>query len=98
MPAYVVFCQRSVHDEAAMSRYRSAAIELLPKQNVKVIAGPQIREMLEGAPFQNSMVLEFETVELAQAWYYSPEYQALADIRKQAADGLAFIVESPSLG
>lgn len=98
MAAYVVFCLKSVHDEEALSRYRAAAMELLPKQNVDFFAGPAVIEMLEGEPLQSGVILAFDTVEKAREWYYSPEYQALANIRKPASETMAFIVETPSFG
>lgn len=93
MPAYVVFSVQTVHDEAAMARYRAAAGDLIPRQKVKVFAGPRV-EMLEGESMDNTIILEFDTAEAARKWYYSPEYQELVAMRKAASTGVAYIVES----
>lgn len=47
---------------------------------------------LEGSAPDGAIVLEFPTIEDAQAWYQSPDYQAAIPYRQQAADYDMFIV------
>jgi uncharacterized protein (DUF1330 family) len=94
MSAYLVFVVHSAHDKALLQQYRDLAIPVVKKQGVKFFAGPEIKDALENGPIDSSVVLEFPTVEDAQAWFKSAEYQPLKAMRQASAVTTAFIVES----
>ena len=59
----------------------------------KVLVVDRQPEVLEGEwPATQTVVLEFESVESARAWYTSDGYQAAAKLRQQAASTDAVIV------
>jgi uncharacterized protein (DUF1330 family) len=49
--------------------------------------------MLEGEPRKGIVVIAFDSVEKAQAWYESLAYRELRPIRHRAAKSRVFIVE-----
>ncbi len=93
MAAYVVFVIGAISDPGLMNQYREQARELLPAQGVSFLAGPGVAESLEGSPPNGAVIIRFDTLEQAQSWYRSDEYQKLAAMRLAAASCTAFIVE-----
>ena len=58
-----------------------------------IVRGGQT-ETLEGpAEDRRLVVIEFESMEQAKAWYNSPEYQAIVPIRWAAAESESILVE-----
>ena len=50
-------------------------------------------DLLEGSAGQVTVVLRFATKAAAQAWYQSPEYQAIKHLRTDNTEGIAVITE-----
>lgn len=94
MTAYVVFTVKSVDDEQAMDEYRKLLLPLIERQKLKMLAGPSVRAELEGGPFVAGVVIEFEDVNSARAWYHSEEYQRVLTIRINASESDGFILEA----
>ena len=92
MTAYVVFGLQSVSDPNALRRYRQAGRSTLLEHGATFIGGPDVVETLEGPHLAGAVMLAFESVDAAQGWYRSPEYQACAGVRIDATTGFAFIV------
>ena len=55
----------------------------LPEQ--RFAAARQLLELNEQDSALSTVILEFPSVEAAQAWYRSPEYQAAVPVRQAAA-------------
>lgn len=96
MPAYMLLIRdEPVRDEAAMAEYqrmnRENANPFREKLTPLVIYGAA--EALEGPQPDGVLVLQFDTVEDAKAWYNSPAYQAALPYRKKAADYRAILVQ-----
>jgi uncharacterized protein (DUF1330 family) len=94
MAAYVVlFREGPVRDPAEMAEYqrlgraRPKTVNLTPL----VVYGAQTP--LEGKAPDGVVVLKFDSVEDAKAWYYDPAYQEAAAHRLKAADYRGVIVE-----
>ena len=85
MSAYVIV-EATVLDEESRRRYASQAEPLLREVGAEVIAfGPW--QVLSGEPaFNNGMIIRFPDNETALAWYQSPAYQSLLEIRAAAFD------------
>jgi uncharacterized protein (DUF1330 family) len=85
MSAYVIV-EASVRDKAARDRYGSQVGPTLRKFEGEVLAvGPW--QALFGEPaFENGMVVRFPDKATALAWYHSPDYQALLELRGAALD------------
>jgi uncharacterized protein (DUF1330 family) len=83
--AYVIV-EASVLDEGSRDRYGSQVAPILREFGAEVLAfGPW--QLLFGEPaFNNGMIIRFPDRETALAWYHSPAYQALLDLRAVALD------------
>jgi uncharacterized protein (DUF1330 family) len=96
MPAYMIFIRdEPVHDAAEMAEYQRKNREKTGDRPFEmkplVVYGDTIP--VEGAAPDGVIMLEFPTVEEAQAWYNSPGYQAALPHRLKAATYRAFIVQ-----
>ena len=85
MSAYVVV-EATVRDPEARGRYGSQAAAVLKQFDGEVIMfGPW--QLLDGEPGRDmGMIIRFADKDTALAWYNSPAYQALLDIREAAID------------
>ena len=84
---YVIFTE-DVHDQAGMGAYSGKAIPTLMSSGGNVLALGDGSDVLEGEWHGNqSLILEFESVEAAKAWYNSPEYQEAIPLRQAAGYG-----------
>lgn len=72
----------------------SAAVEstFKPFGGRYVVRGGKVA-LLEGEPTKRVIVIEFPSMELAQAWYDSPKYQEIRPIRHKSAKSRVFIME-----
>jgi uncharacterized protein (DUF1330 family) len=85
MSAYVIV-EASVRDEAARGRYSSQVGSILRKFDGEILAvGPWLSLFGEPA-FENGMVVRFPDKATVLAWYHSPDYQALLEVRDAAFD------------
>jgi uncharacterized protein (DUF1330 family) len=88
--AYVIVTE-AIHDPEGMRAYSRATAPTLA--DVNVLAADPRPEVLEGTWHGNrTVILEFESVEQARAWYNSPEYEKAKPLRHAAADSNAVII------
>jgi uncharacterized protein (DUF1330 family) len=85
MSAYVVV-EATVRDLEARDRYGSQAGAVLKQFGAEVVAfGPW--QLLCGEPGHDiGMIIRFQDKATALAWYNSPAYQALLEMRDAALD------------
>lgn len=96
MAAYVIFDILSVHPEQ-MTGYGDKAIASLEAHGGKIIAASNDIDAREGGWHpQRIVIIEFPTMERAQAWYESPQYQEVLPIRLKAHRDKMVIVEGLS--
>ena len=89
---YVIFTE-AIRDKAGMDVYSQAAVPSIFGSGASVLAVDGQPEVLEGTWHGNqTVVLEFESVEAARAWYESDEYQKARPLREAAADTNAVII------
>ncbi len=94
MSAYFLFDLKEVIDEAKMAEYREKVFSVVERFGGKyrVIGGEQY--VLEGdwrADFP--VIIEFENLEKARAWYDAPEYQDLKALRLEATRGNGILID-----
>jgi uncharacterized protein (DUF1330 family) len=90
--AYVIFSE-VVRDPDAMRAYGRAAAPTLAASGASVLAFGPGAEVLEGEwPGEQTVILEFDSVDAARAWYASEAYQAAAPLRWAAADTNAILL------
>ena len=91
MPKGYVILTEEIKDPEGMKAYGKAAGAAMG--GVKVLAVDTKPQVLEGNWHgHQTVVLEFESVEAAQAWYDSEAYSAARVLRQAAADTNAVIL------
>jgi uncharacterized protein (DUF1330 family) len=85
MSAYIVV-EGTPLDKEALGRYGPQATTSIKQFGGEVLVfGPW--EMIVGeAAYKNGMIIRFADKDAALAWYNSPAYQALVDLRNTALD------------
>jgi uncharacterized protein (DUF1330 family) len=92
MPKGYVILTEAIKDPAGMAAYGKAARSAMGN-GVTILSVDRKPQVLEGTWHgDQTVVLEFESVEAARAWYKSEEYQKAAKLRQAAADCNAVIV------
>jgi uncharacterized protein (DUF1330 family) len=85
VPKAYILITEDVKDPAGMAEYGKLAAQTMGSANVLAF-GPAT-ETLEGQWHGNQTVLlEFESVDAAKEWYYSDAYQEALKLRQAAAD------------
>ena len=83
-----------ITDDAMVRRYVDAVGATLAKYGGKVLVSGPGAQTVEGDPRLITVVVEFESIDVARAWYDDPEYQAIAGLRLDAsANGWAVLAE-----
>jgi len=94
MPKGYILFTEEIHDKEALDAYAAAAVPtVIAAGGTALIAGPAA-DALEGQWHgDTTVVLEFETLEAARAWYHGADYQAVAPGRHSAATSNVAIFE-----
>jgi uncharacterized protein (DUF1330 family) len=93
MTAYAVGQLRDVQmNDGIVDYLRGIDATLEPFEGHFVIHGGP-RELLEGSPADDLIVIAFPTKAAARAWYASPAYQALIPLRVQGAKGDIYLID-----
>lgn len=94
MPRAYVIGQFEVHNPEGYEEYRSQTPATIAKFGGRfIVRGGRVRNLEGDAPFPRIVVIEFPSLEQAEAWYDSEDYQRLIPIRQERAVGRSFIVE-----
>lgn len=93
MVAYVIFTRERTRDPESLATYSKQAGATLAGHEVKPLVAYGKFEVLEGAPIEGAVVLQFPTMEAAKAWYDSPAYRAAREHRFKGSDYRAVIVQ-----
>ncbi len=90
---YIIFTEQ-IDDHQALEAYAAAAVPtVVAAGGTAVVAGPPA-ETVEGAWHgDTTVILEFESLEAATAWYHSDDYQTVAGMRHGAATSNVAIFE-----
>jgi uncharacterized protein (DUF1330 family) len=92
MPKGYVILTETIKDPEGMKAYARAAAATMPA-DVKLLAMDTQPQVIEGTwPANQTVVLEFASVEAARAWYDSEGYSKAKVLRQAAADTDAVIV------
>jgi len=93
MPAYLI-SEIDVSDPVAYEPYKQAAAAAISAHQGRYVARGGRTVSLEGAAPKRIIVLQFDSVEAAEKFYHSPEYQKTTPLRKKAsASSRLYIVE-----
>jgi len=92
MPAYWMTRVR-VTDAEGYGKYAALAGPAIEKHGGRFLARGGATITLEGEDYPRNVIVEFPTVEAAEACYHSPEYQEAVSHAKDSAERLMCIVE-----
>ena len=93
MSAYVVF-EIEVTDPERYERYKALSGPAVAAAGGRYLARGGRTASLEGAaPPSRSVVIEFDSLEAAVAWYEGEAYTAARALREGAATARAYVVE-----
>ena len=84
---YVIFTEGPVRDQAAMDAYGQKSFPTMMQAGGRLLVAEDAPDVLEGQwrPTR-TVIIEFDSVDAARAWYASSEYQAAIPLRQAAAD------------
>lgn len=86
MAAYIVFLRNSISDAEGMKTYTGLARKAVAAGGPKVLAAYNGTETLEGQECEGVVLMEFESMDAAKAWYNGPGYQEALPHRFRSAD------------
>jgi uncharacterized protein (DUF1330 family) len=92
MPAYILFDNVEVIDPEGLARYAEGAARTVADHGGRYLAVTPEPHVVEGDPVLRAPVLiEFPDVGAARAWYDSPEYQPLKELRHRCVRNTAVL-------
>ncbi|HEV7864229.1 MAG TPA: DUF1330 domain-containing protein [Acidimicrobiia bacterium] len=86
MSAYVLV-EIEVIDPEAYAEYMPLAEASVKRHGGRYIARGGLTETFEGAWAGRIVILEFESLDAARAWYHSADYQACLPVRLNTSQG-----------
>jgi uncharacterized protein (DUF1330 family) len=94
-PAYVV-AENDVVDPVAYKDYALSVLDTLKPFGGVPVVRAGITESLEGAPPGRLVIIRFDDIDHARAWWNSDEYRAILPMRLKAAKARVYIAEALS--
>ena len=96
MPAYLI-AEHTITDAAKFEEYRVKVGPLIAKHGGRYITKPGSHDVLEKGNAvwqpQRVVIVEFPDMAALQAWYQSPEYAPLIEIRRQSAKDMLITLD-----
>ena len=93
MAAYVI-ADVDVTDPAGYDEYRKGVPATIAAHGGRYLARGGAVQVLEGDWIpRRAVILEFPSLERARAWYDSPEYRPLREMRARASDSRLVIID-----
>ena len=92
MPAYLI-ANYKLTDPEAYQAYLPAVAPTLEAHGAEVLVADYESEAIEGTPDGVTIILRFPSKEAARAWYRSPEYQAIINLRTDNTDGFIVLTQ-----
>lgn len=98
MAAYFILHTRW-HTLDDLREYQAGAQKSLQDAGARPLAYDVAPEVVEGeSDFPATVIIEFDSVADAKAWYDSPAYQEVLGLRLASSEGVARIVDSVNTG
>jgi uncharacterized protein (DUF1330 family) len=93
MPAYVI-ADITVNDPDAYARYRELSTASVARHGGRFLVRGGAHEILEGDWRPSRLVvIEFDDMDAARAWWTSDDYREAAEVRRSASVGSVVLVE-----
>ncbi|HYF60257.1 MAG TPA: DUF1330 domain-containing protein [Burkholderiaceae bacterium] len=93
MPAYAIAHLRSIDFNEDIAEYLRRIDATLPPFGGRFLVHGRRPIPLEGEFEGDLVIVAFDSLERARAWYASPAYQAILPLRTRNARGETFLVE-----
>jgi uncharacterized protein (DUF1330 family) len=93
MPKTYLIARVDVHDPETYAKYVETAKPAVERYGAKFLVRGGKTEVLEGEARARNVIIEFESLEQARAYYYSPEYTEARGYRQKASVGEFILVE-----
>ena len=93
MRAFVI-AQENSHDEAMVGEYRQKVVDSIASFGGKFVVRGGTLTVLEGDwPYERTVIVEFSSRAMAEAWYQSPAYQKVLPLRLNSTSSNVIIVD-----
>jgi uncharacterized protein (DUF1330 family) len=93
MPAYLI-AEHLISDSARFEEYRSKVVSMLERYGARYLTRGGSHKVLDGEWRPTRVVIvEFPTMDALEAWYHSPEYQPLIELRRGAGQDVLIALE-----
>ncbi len=98
MPKAYLIAELTIHDADSYERYRQQVVPALESVGARFIVRGGKRLQLEGVDDAHhdhlrTIIVEFPSMEIALAWYESPVYKPLIELRRLATESRLCFVE-----
>lgn len=93
MAAYIIFIRNSVSDPAGMETYAQKTRAARGDHRFDALTYYNPCETPEGEPAEGVVLLKFDDIAAAKAWYESDAYQDAAKVRQASSDYRVIITE-----
>jgi uncharacterized protein (DUF1330 family) len=90
--AYVI-AEINVENPEGYEEYKPLAHESIAKHGGRFVVRGGKTEVFEGEWSDRIIILEFDSLDAARAWYFSDDYQAAAAVRHRTSQGRIIAVE-----
>lgn len=92
MPPVHLVIHGTITDQEKLDAYLAQAFPTLPSEGFRVLAIDDAPQTIEGeAPGKRLVIVEADSEERFQAWYNSPEYQTVRQLRLDGSEGFALL-------
>jgi uncharacterized protein (DUF1330 family) len=96
MPTYLIV-NSTITDQELLDAYRAAVGPTLAGHDAKVRVSTDTAQTIEGEPAgPRVVVMEFPDEDAFRAWYDSPAYREVIDLRLKATNGFAVLAHGRS--
>lgn len=85
--SYYFVANYDITDKEMYKQYSQKLVPTLIQYGVRVLVADHSPNNIEGESRHSLIIAEFESEEASKAWYDSPEYQAIVDLRLDATEG-----------
>ena len=92
MKGYVV-TNFTISDRETFQKYLSLVGETIEMYNGKFLVRGPIQNVIEGSPYNFLAIVEFNSTNEAETWFYSEEYKKIIDMRISSTEGWFIITE-----
>lgn len=86
MPAYLI-ANYTIRNQDGYNAYIASVGATIVQHGGEILVAGTGGKAVEGSPGEVTVVLKFTSMDALQAWYDSPEYQDIIDLRKNSTDG-----------